>query len=349
MDRYPFILGCLLGTALGDAVGLRREGLSPQRAARMYGEGPLKPNLIFGFGLCSDDTEHTQMIGRALVLSGGDTAAFEREFARQLRCWLLSVPAGVGLATLRACLRLLVGISPARSGVYSAGNGPAMRSALFGVWAESDQQLRDLVQCSTRITHSDPKAEEGALLVAQAARICVSRPEIKPSEFLSRSIDTIEGNELRELIRAAVLALAEQKTPVDFAESQGWSNGVSGYVNHTVPAAMYCWAYSPNDFKLSVENAVLMGGDTDSVAAITGAICGANVGSDELPTEWLEDLAEWPRSNEWMKSLARTLSECADGRQLAPPSMYWPATLLRNILFATLVLSLGFRRLLPPY
>ncbi len=55
MDRYPHILGCLLGTALGDAVGLRREGLSPQRAARMFGARPLAPDLIFGWGWCSDE------------------------------------------------------------------------------------------------------------------------------------------------------------------------------------------------------------------------------------------------------------------------------------------------------
>ena len=349
MDRYPYILGCLLGTALGDAVGLRREGLSPQRAARMYGGAPLKPNLIFGFGFCSDDTEHTQLVGRALVLSGGDVDDFEREFARQLKCWLLAVPAGVGFATLRACLRLLVGISPARSGVYSAGNGPAMRSALLGVCAETDQQLNDLVQRSTRITHSDPKAEEAALLVAQAARIAATCSDVMPSDFLTRAIDRIEGEELCELIRAASLGLADRRTPMEFAVSQGWSNGVSGYVNHSVTAALYCWAYSPNSFRRCVENAVLMGGDTDSVAAIAGAICGANLGSDELPDDWLEDMAEWPRNNAWMKGLARTLSECSGNKQLVPPSMYWPATFLRNLVFATLVLGLGFRRLLPPY
>ena len=59
MDRYSNILGCLLGTALGDAVGLRREGLSRQRAMRLYGGAPLQPNLLFGWGFCSDDTEHT--------------------------------------------------------------------------------------------------------------------------------------------------------------------------------------------------------------------------------------------------------------------------------------------------
>src|SRR5690349_12154175 len=131
MDVQPYILGCLLGTALGDAAGLRREGLSRQRAERMYGGAPLSPTLVLDRGFCSDDTEHTQMVGCAIVLSGGEAKEFERQFSRQLKCWLLTVPAGVGWATLRACVKLLLGFGPTRSGVFSAGNGPAMRSALI--------------------------------------------------------------------------------------------------------------------------------------------------------------------------------------------------------------------------
>lgn len=350
MNRYPYILGCLLGTALGDSVGLRREGLAPQRAAKMYGNGPLKPNLLFGFGFCSDDTEHTQMVGRALVLSRGDTAVFQRALARQLRRWLLTVPAGIGFATLRACLKLLVGVSPTHSGVMSAGNGPAMRSALLGVWATSDEQLRTLARCCTRITHTDSKAEEGALLVAQAARLTVNRTNMDPIDFLTRSADELAGDELRELLQAAIHALREGKTPEEFATSQGWSGGVKGYINHSVAAALYCWAYSPRDFRRCIENAVRLGGDTDSVAAIAGAICGANLGVNALPSDWLDCLTEWPRNNKWMKSLARSLSESAeDKQQRQPPSMRWLATLLRNLVFAAVILSIGFRRLLPPY
>ena len=102
----------------------------------MYGNSPLSPNLLLGHGFCSDDTEHTQIVGRALLLSAGDPELFERELGDQLKRWLLTLPAGVGIATLRACIRLLIGLSPSRSGVYSAGNGPAMRSALIGVYAD---------------------------------------------------------------------------------------------------------------------------------------------------------------------------------------------------------------------
>ena len=350
MDRYSNILGCLLGTALGDAVGLRREGLSRQRAMRLYGGAPLKPNLLFGWGFCSDDTEHTLMVGRALAISGGDPKQFELELAAQFRRWLLAMPAGVGFATLRACLKLLVGFGPQRSGVSSAGNGPAMRSALLGVCAENEAQLAALVQASTRITHTDSRAEEGALIVARAARLAAVGDTRTPAEFIADIAMLIHDDDLRKSLQAAVSALAENKSCLEFAEARGWTRGVSGFVNHTVPAALYCWAKSPQDFEQCVENAVLLGGDTDSVAAITGAICGANLGVDAIPAEWIGRLREWPRTVEWMTELSKSLCTTVSQRVATdPPSMHWLATVPRNCLFAAVVIGLGFRRLLPPY
>jgi ADP-ribosyl-[dinitrogen reductase] hydrolase len=350
VDLYRHILGCLLGTAVGDAVGLKREGLSRQRAMRLYGGPPLRSSLIFGFGFCSDDTEHTLMVGRALASSHSDPDLFERQFVADLRRWLLTGPAGVGFATLRSCLKLLIGFGPRKSGVFSAGNGPAMRSALIGICAKSEGALIRIVRASTRVTHTDPKAEEGALLVARAARLARTEAKLEPLAFLRLAVTEVTGNELRTTLLSAVDALAGGKPCLDFAKSQGWAKGVSGYVNQTVPAALYCWAHSPGDFRQCVENAVLLGGDTDSVAAITGAICGANLGSEAIPADWIERLAEWPRTTDWIRHLAQELTTASENRAVKnPPPMYWMATLPRNTLFAAVVILLGVRRLFPPY
>ncbi|QDT96468.1 ADP-ribosylglycohydrolase family protein [Gimesia aquarii] len=350
MDRYSQILGCILGTAVADAVGLKREGLSRNRAQRIYGDPPLNPSLIFGHGMCSDDTEHTLMVGRALVISQGDVVQFEKQFARELKHWFLCMPAGVGFATLKACLKLLVGFLPQKSGVFSAGNGPAMRSALLGVCATSDEHLVELVRASTRMTHTDPKAEEGALLIARASRIGTEGKQNHPIAFLRNAGECIQNDELKASILNAVQFLSEGKSPDLFAQSEGWAKGISGYVNQTVPAALYCWAYSPENLRQSVENAVMLGGDTDSVAAITGAVCGANSGANAIPSEWIERLIEWPRTKVWMESLAMKIAKVLESTEpQKPPSMYWLATIPRNMVFASVVIALGLRRLLPPY
>src|SRR3954470_18567442 len=92
--------GVLMGTAVGDALGLPLEGLSARRQARLF-PPPLRHRLLGRRGMLSDDTEHTLMVAQSLLESARDLALFEKTFARKLRWWLAALPAGVGFATLR--------------------------------------------------------------------------------------------------------------------------------------------------------------------------------------------------------------------------------------------------------
>ena len=178
------LAGTILGTAVGDALGLPYEGLSRLRGQRMLGE-PDRHRFVFGRGMVSDDTEHTCLIGQSLIAAGNDELEFARQFARRLRYWLLGVPAGIGFATLRATIKLWLGAKPDRSGVFSAGNGPAMRSALLGVALDDLTQLQSFVRASTRITHTDPLAEYGALAVALAAHVSCRRQDVSGVDYLN--------------------------------------------------------------------------------------------------------------------------------------------------------------------
>ena len=115
-DRDAYV-GCLLGTAVGDALGLPYEGMSPGRGARMFPD-PGRHHLLPGYGMVSDDTEHACFVALALLRSQGQPDAFEKRLAASLRWWLLGLPAGVGLATLRSVSRLWLGFPPSRSGVW---------------------------------------------------------------------------------------------------------------------------------------------------------------------------------------------------------------------------------------
>ena len=163
------LMGILLGTAVGDALGLPTEGLGPRRRRRLF-PGPWRHRFLFGRGMVSDDTEHTLFVAQSLLKHPSDPSAFQRILAWHLRWWFLDLPAGVGLATARACVRLCLGFPPTRSGVFSAGNKPAMRSAILGGYFHDDPQaLESFVRTSTQITHTDPKALIGALAIARLA------------------------------------------------------------------------------------------------------------------------------------------------------------------------------------
>lgn len=345
------IVGCILGTAVGDAIGLPYEGLSRRRGAKLLGS-PDRHRLLFGRGMVSDDTEHTCMVAQSLIASGMDANSFQRSLAWQFHWWLLALPAGIGLATLRSIVRLWIGFGPGRSGVFSAGNGPAMRAAILGAAIDDRETLRELVRASTRITHTDPKAEYGALAVALAAQVACEDGDVAADRYLAelRSALGDEGRELTDLVAGAVTAAGDGKATQAFAESIGLSKGVSGYAYHTVPIAIHAWLAHRRDFRSAVTSVIQCGGDTDSTAAIVGGIVGATVGKDGIPTEWLDGLCEWPRSVEWMERIGAQLDSCIHSGSIDRPlRLPWWGVLLRNLLFMLVVLYHGFRRLFPPY
>lgn len=305
------IVGSLLGTAVGDALGLPYEGLSPRRGQRLYGP-PGSYHLLLGRGMISDDTEHACLVAQALIAAGNDVELFARQLARRLRAWFLMAPAGIGLATLRACLKLCVGVSPDRSGMFSAGNGSAMRAPLLGAAIDDRDLLLKFVRASTRITHTDPKAEQGALAVALATRWSSRRQPFDAREFTAElrqclqqaSLGNPSGDELISLIeRAAVSSTANEETP-EFAASLGLVHGVTGYMFHTVPVALHAWMRHPQDLRSALLATIRCGGDTDTTAAIVGGIIGSSIGRSGIPSEWLSQMWEWPRTAAWMEHLA---------------------------------------------
>jgi ADP-ribosylglycohydrolase len=323
MDDNRF-LGCLLGMAVGDAIGLPAEGLSPQRQRQLFG-ALTTHRLFFGRGFVSDDTAHAIMTAQALVVSGGEPERFASELARRLKLWFLCLPPGVGLATVRACLRLLVGFSPSRSGVFSAGNGPAMRAPILGLFCAADPddtRLRALIRVSTRLTHTDPEAEEGALAIAQATQ---HSPFAEPEGETALSP------------RGRLVAESETRLPV---------GPISGYIVPTVAAALAVTARH-SGVRGAVIEAVALGGDTDTVAAIVGGLIGARVGRDGIPDDWLKGLIEPWWTPKRLQKLAWQLAEVAQtGAPQRPDPNFWLAT---HALLLPIVLFHGFRRLLPPY
>jgi ADP-ribosylglycohydrolase len=345
------VVGCILGTAVGDALGLPYEGLSPRRAAQLLGP-PDCYRLLGRRGMVSDDTEHTCMVAQALIASSGQTEAFQRELSRRFRFWLLSMPAGIGFATLRAILRLWIGYGPGNSGVYSAGNGPAMRAAILGAALDERQTLRHCVAASTRITHTDPKAEYGALAVALAAQMARRGAPVVPEHYSDELQSMLPGDarELVKLVDAAAESAKAGETTQAFADSLGLARGVSGYVYHSVPVALHAWLANQHNFGAAVMSVIRCGGDADSTGAIVGGIVGAAVGKNGIPTEWLSGLREWPRTVQWMESLGSQLESSAEvAAPRRPPELPRFSSLPRNFFFLSVVLFHGFRRLFPPY
>lgn len=319
------LIGCLLGAAVGDALGLCREGLSRRRAEKLYPRLE-KYQLFAGRGMGSDDTDHAAFTAYALLKSSS-LSEFDALLRDGLRRWFLSLPAGIGWATLRSSVKVCVGAR--KSGVFSAGNGPVMRAPVLGVWAAEHEgfDLEGYVRASSEMTHTDARAFQGAFLVADLTRqLC------RGDVVNLHSSDAFFSDILRD-----IAAHPEEET-LAFAERRGWGKGITGFVYPTVAIVVQACLRHRDDYATAVREVIRCGGDADTTAAIVGGVLGARLGKGAIPAELLEAHRDWPVSLAYLESLPTH-----------PTRPSYPATLARNLVFGGMIVGYGFRRLLPPY
>ncbi len=307
------LTGSVLGLAIGDALGAVVEAHPPEDARR-YVETVLRPGGLpsrgpgrFCFGQVTDDTQLT----RELLLSIVDAGRFDpARFAIRLLNFVASGRmVGGGPASNAAARQLALGTPWHEAGMPApyAGNGAAMRAGPLGLLYGQDlRQLARIVCDQTRVTHQDTRCSAGALAIAGATAFAARREVVRPTDFL------VELSELIEPIDAAFATVVWDvanwvQLPPDqaagFLQEQdlepearrGW-HGISSFVTSSVCWSLYAFLQSPDDFRGALCTAIGVGGDTDTMAAMTGSILGGRLGRAALPQPWyatLTDAGTW--------------------------------------------------------
>jgi ADP-ribosyl-[dinitrogen reductase] hydrolase len=336
------LAGTLLGTALGDALGLPCEGMSARSIARRFGRVD-RFRLLGRTGFVSDDTEQAALVAQALARHPDDLDACVRAFRRSLLGWSCRLPWGVGMATIRSCVRIGLGLSP--SGVMSAGNGAAMRAAIVGATFHDRPQEREVFgRALAEVTHRDVRAVEGALYVAELTACCVGSPRgSRPAARQREARRIVADPQLGEAIdRAVTLAGRGADTP-----EAAVACGTTGFVVHTLAFATYIFLRFGDDPLPALIEAVSAGGDTDSIGAILGGWLGALHGESGLPGDLIGRIHDGPFGPTHLRALATCLAEAHGGRPARPPRYSPTAALARNLALYPVVLGHGFRRLVP--
>jgi len=186
-----------------------------------------------------------------------------------------------GVAWDEAALRLYHG------GSY--GNGSAMRVAPVGVFYHDDPaRLRDIAYQSSHITHAHKLGKEGATLQAYAVALATNLEPSSPFDrgaFLAKLINFVSEEIYREKLNKMEALLPQpDKTRVAFE----LGNGIEAF--NSVPTAIYSFLSQPHSFAQAVFLAISLGGDTDTIGAMTGAISGAYLGFDAIPYKWRDKL-----------------------------------------------------------
>jgi ADP-ribosylglycohydrolase len=327
------LAGLILGQALGDALGFVVEAQPPE-VARVYVEGWLRDGRAgewahpqFPFGQYSDDTQ----LARELLSSfqdacGWDPAAFAARLAALFRD---RRDVGAGRGTRSAALRLLMGVPWHESGTPApyAGNGAAMRAGPLGLLLPDREKMCRAAREQSRVSHLDGRCAAGAVAVACAVGLSTGPAAHDPGRFLADIAGCVEVDDpsVAEAIRGLTdwLSLAPDaaarhvhESGLDPAHMDRW-RGISAFVTPSVLWSLYAFLRSPDDYWETICTAIVVGGDTDTMAAIAGAISGARVGLAALPQGLLArvtDQGQW--GAEALAQLARSCEAIAANRSL---------------------------------
>lgn len=324
-DRYK---GCLIGAAIGDALGAPLEMMSKEEIFRTYGRidkfvraTASHQNRYLIPGQYTDDTQLTLALAKSII----DRKGFSPEnFAGKLIAWYEgSDKRSAGKATLKACKALSKGIPYDRSGVKgSMGNGTAMRASPLGLFysLSPNQPLsRNFAKAchdSTIITHDDSRAVAATAAIARSVLYLKgAEGEFNVEDFLTQVIgftefvetheEKIRGNRISDNLTTRLHNLLNLKN-TSF-ERGAREIGNSSLVLESVPLAIFSFLKSPESFETAVENAANSGGDADTIASMAGALSGAYNGLNKIPERYKESL----ESLSEITSIANKLFEAA--------------------------------------
>ncbi|MFZ5907661.1 MAG: ADP-ribosylglycohydrolase family protein [Nitrospirota bacterium] len=304
--------GCLIGQCLGDATGFVVEGYSPA-ACRRYVDDFLKTgraeqfggHFPFPFGQYSDDSQ----LARELMQSYAACRKFDpADYAERLKkIFTEQRIVAFGYSTKESVKRLCMGTPWEESGASppAAGNGSAMRAAPVGLFFfDNPEMLIQAAHDQGRITHRDPRSSAGAVAISGAVALALPGESPDPDRILSLLADwtgkvsVAFASELRKLPgwlslppEEAAAVIADAGSDAEYIDDDEWK-GISGYVVSSVLWSLYSFLRTPEDYWETICTAVSAGGDTDTTAAMAGAISGAYLGIEGIPSPLLKHLAD---------------------------------------------------------
>jgi poly(ADP-ribose) glycohydrolase ARH3 len=303
-DRF---LGCLLGHALGDAIGAPFEGLPPETiyydfgpTRRLFEQPPADLELVY-----TDDTQMTLGVAEGLIERGTiDEELLIRLFRRNYEHWR---GYGPGMRKLFDALGRGLDWRQTAAGLFpggSLGNGAAMRAAPVGLLFHEDlDRVAEEARRSAAVTHTHPIGVDGAVLVAVGVALAL-RSAGSPFD--------VQGF-FHELGRRAgteefqwQLRTAARQSP-----DSSLTFGNSLEAHRSVTTALLCFAHSPDDYAGAASRAIAMGNDTDTLAAMAGALSGARLGVGALPEVLLTRLEDGRKGRTYIRSVALRLHELA--------------------------------------
>ncbi|WP_448755332.1 PfkB family carbohydrate kinase [Actinomyces sp.] len=304
--RLSRAYGAFAGLALGDALGMPTQAMSPEQIRAVYGRvtglvdgdasQPYAPGMPAGS--VTDDTEQALLIASLLVRGGGSSSGHVAldagDFSHALLSWEDSmIERGsldlLGPSTKAALERVRAGEDPLTVGGLGTTNGAAMRVTPIGIAVSTvdPKVFADAVWSSCQVTHATRQGFQSAALVAAAISLALDWPEASASDMttlLWKAVSYVDSLPKRgtwtpdpDVVAATRRAMQLVANPASSSlECLVEQIGTSVASAQAIPMAFALLARDPSPRALL--DAANIGGDTDTIGAIAGAILGSVLG-----------------------------------------------------------------------
>jgi ADP-ribosylglycohydrolase len=304
MTRRDRALGALTGLAVGDALGMPTQTLPREAIAAAGGVTGFRaaaPDHPLAHGLpagrVTDDTEQALLLADALVDGGGRVDP--QRLADDLDRWERDARARgsldlLGPSTRSAIQAVREGVAPELAGANGTTNGAAMRIAPVGIATRIDdaEVLVDAVESACLVSHHTSVAIAGAAAVAAVVSAGVDGRDLPVAAALgitaaragARRGRWVAGAEVAARISWSVELAGRRDVPTAIDRVVRLI-GTSLATQESVPAAFAMLLLHPDDPWAACCAAASLGGDTDTIAAMTGAMAGAIHGVDAFPAD----------------------------------------------------------------
>lgn len=303
------IKGVIYGQAIGDAIGLATEFMSKQECKEYYGR--YKYIMYKAFhkdfhrsrwtpGDWTDDTDQMILILESMLASGGKVN--EVDFAKRLYYWIKNgypelgdlSGCGIGQTVMSVVSQPTFQTDPHGCAVNvwekmmksGAANGAVMRTSILGIPKFDD--LGSVVfnaQNICKATHADPRCIASCVVVATAIALMLQgkpcNDELISRAYFLGSIDLTSEKERQEFYQHCHAK--------SLSDLQLGTQPHIGYTLKCLGSGIYCLR-NGTDFKESINELVMEGGDSDTNAAVAGALLGCKLGYSKLPQDWLNGL-----------------------------------------------------------
>jgi poly(ADP-ribose) glycohydrolase ARH3 len=276
--------GCLVGAALGDAIG----ELAFSCRSKDQLDVLTSRSRILRY---TDDTAMTIGLTQSLIARG---EIDDEHLGDTFRTNYRSEPwrgYGPGLPTVFATVECSgVTYQEAAHELYggegSFGNGAAMRAAPVGLFYHSSPALYAQAYCSATVTHTHPIGVDGAAVVAWSVgrALRLSEPPDVP-RWVRELVQLVKTREMQSQLGSigSLLGIADDTTA-----GKRLGRGVAAH--ESVPFAVYAFLRYSESYRECLCTAVLRSGDRDTVGCMAGAISGAYLGLRAIPDRWRQKL-----------------------------------------------------------